>query len=238
MRTRAVVAGALAVLTLGCSPDARADDLLYDDFHGPDGVITSERMPAAPPWMLTSGTLYRIDDQGWTGVPDRENNSAVFRMVSIRRDMGDAEVMTQAQVQQIVTTPKTPAQDYDGLHIWVRYQSEYELYAVSVARRDNQMIIKKKCAGGTDNGGTYYDLTGYVPGPVTLGAWQQVDVQVTDLPNGSVQISARRDAFEMKATDDGVGCPPLHGGGVGIRGDNAELRFKHVEVQPLTQENR
>jgi hypothetical protein len=35
----------------------------------------------------------------------------------------------------------------------------------------------------------------------------------------------------MTATDTGVGCPTLHGGGVGIRGDNAELHFAQIVVQ-------
>jgi hypothetical protein len=52
----------------------------------------------------------------------------------------------------------------------VGYQSQYELYAVSVDRRDRRMTIKKK-RGGDDNGGTYYDLNGLIPGaPIPMGS--------------------------------------------------------------------
>ena len=67
--------------------------------------------------------------------------------------------------------------DWSGAHIWVRYQSEYELYAVSVDREDGTIIVKKKCAGGDSNGGTYYDLTDYQGGAaVPFGEWQNVTV--------------------------------------------------------------
>ena len=115
----------------------------------------------------------------------------------------------------------------------MRYESDRELYAASVHRRDGTMVIKKKCPGGPDNGGTYYDLTGLVPdAPTPLGQWQQVVVSVRDQPDGSVKITANRDGMSMEAVDSGIGCPPLRSGGVGIRGDNAELRFARVEVQP------
>ena len=58
-------------------------------------------------------------------------------------------------------------------------------------------------------------------------------VGVQDQPDGSVKITASRDGVSMEATDAGVGCAPLRGGGVGIRGDNAELRFAKIVVQPL-----
>ena len=105
---------------------------------------------------------------------------------------------------------------------------------MSVDRRDGTMIIKKKCAGGADNGGTYYDLTPFVSGaPIPFGQWQHVTVSVRDRPDGSVAINASRDGTPMEALDTGVGCPPLRGGGgVGIRGDNAELRFASIVVDP------
>ena len=103
---------------------------------------------------------------------------------------------------------------------------------MSVDRRDDTMIIKKKCAGGTDNGGTYYELNSFVhDAPIRYGQWQHVTVTVQDQPDGSVKITAGRDGMRMTATDTGVGCPTLHGGGVGIRGDNAELHFAQIVVQ-------
>ena len=192
-----------------------------DNFDGPNGLIAAEGQSSGA-WQVTSGSLSRDDGDGWT-------DSAVFRMVSLARDFGDVNVSVALQVEDL--TARGP--DYDGAHIWVRYQSEREMYAVSVDRRDGTMIIKKKCAGGPDNGGTYYDLNGFVPAPVPYGQWQQVTVSVADQPNGSVKITASRDGVSMEATDAGVGCAPLRGGGVGVRGDNAELRIARIVVQPL-----
>jgi hypothetical protein len=230
----------LGVLLFACAcacAHAGADcTAIVDDFSGPDGLITAEGQPIAPgePWQMTSGSLFRDDGTGWSGVPDDATGSAVFRMVSVERDFNDVDVSVTLRVDDMVTTERTPAQDYDGAHIWVRYESDRELYAVSVDRRDGTMIIKKKCPGGTDNGGTYYDLNDSAPGaPIPFGQWQQVMVGVHDQPDGSVKITANRDGLSMEAIDTGVGCAPLRGGGVGIRGDNAELRFAKIVVQPL-----
>ena len=57
------------------------------------------------------------------GVPDDATGSAVFRMVSVERDFNDVDVSVTLRVDELVTTGRTPAQDYDGAHIWVRYES-------------------------------------------------------------------------------------------------------------------
>jgi hypothetical protein len=223
-----------------CSHATARGPAIADDFAGPDGLITAEGQPVPPgePWEMTSGSLFRDGNQGWTGIPDGGrrpggNGSAVFRMVSVERDFNNVQVSVMLRVDQLVDTPRTPAQDFDGAHIWVRYQSDRELYAVSVDRRDDTMIIKKKCEGGTANGGSYYDLNRFVRGaPIPFGQWQQVIVTATDQPDGSVKITASRDGLSMEATDTGVGCAPLHSGGVGIRGDNAELRLARILVTP------
>jgi hypothetical protein len=228
------VLGAL-LCACACAHAGAGGTAIVDDFSGPDGLITAEGPPIPPgePWQMTSGSLFRDDGTGWSGVPDDATGSAVFRMVSVERDFNDVDVSVTLRVDDLVTTHRTPAQDYDGAHIWVRYESDRELYAVSVDRRDGTMIIKKKCPGGTDNGGTYYELNGIVPAPIPFGAWQNVTVSVQDQPDGSVKITASRDGVGMEATDAGVGCAPLRGGGVGIRGDNAELRFARIVVQPM-----
>ena len=55
-----------------------------------------------------------------------------------------------------------------------------------------------------------------------------------DQPDGSVTITADRDGHKTEATDTGIGCAPLHGGGVGVRGDDAELRFASISVQSIS----
>ena len=208
--------------------------LLLSDFTGRDGLITSaEEADAQPsPWRMTSGSLYRADDAGWTGRIDDSSGSAVFRMVSKAEDFADVDVHLRLRVDRMVSTDRTPEQSYDGAHVWVRYRSPTESYGISVDRRDGAMAIKKKCTGGPSNDGSYYDL---VPEQRSAGLprkeWQEIDITVVDLPDGAVAISARRDGERIEAVDTGVGCAPLVGpGAVGLRGDNAELRFDDFTV--------
>jgi hypothetical protein len=232
------LACALAVTACGSQPA-----LIDDSFTGPDGLIAAEKRSGdgSSDWVVTSGSLFRDDDQGWTGFPDDgrgegDTGSAVFRMVSQRRDFTDVDVSLRIDVERLVTTERTPARSFDGAHIFVRYQSDRQLYAVSVDRRDATLVIKKKCDGGDSNGGTYFDLSAVVPDtPVPFGAWQRVSVAVSNRPDGAVAISADRDGHVVTAVDSGTGCRPLREGGVGIRGDNAELRFDDLRVSSLTE---
>jgi hypothetical protein len=226
----------------GCGFSTAQPGRIVDSFAGPDGLIAAENQPPAPGsiWEMTSGSLFRSNGTGSTGRPDAgdapgENGSAVFRMVSLQRDFADVDMDVLLRVDDLVETARTPAQDYDGAHIWVRYQSYKQLYAVSVDRRDGMMIIKKKCEGGPEpaDGGTYYELTPLVPAPIPFGQWQHVTVSVRDRPDGSVAINASRDGIPLEAVDTGAGCPPLRGNGrVGIRGDNAELQFASIIINP------
>ena len=230
--------GIAVICVAGCSSATSHDRRIADTFTGPDVLIAAEnhRVPADSPWEVTSGSLFRSDGTGWTGRPDAggapdATGSAVFRMVSFERDFSDVDVTAVLRVDDLVDTRRTPARDYDGAHIWVRYQSDKQLYAISVDRRDGAMVVKKKCEGGDYNGGTYYDLTPLVRNaPIPFGQWQRVTVSVRDQPDGSVAIRGSRDGKVIEAIDTGVGCPPLRGGGVGFRGDNAELRFAEIFV--------
>lgn len=241
MRPRLRIAASSTVLVAavvsGCQSNAHAvPQPLRDNFDGPDGLITSSRHPevTSPLWRLTSGSLFRDRQEGWSGPINDETESAVFRMVSREADFTDLDMRLRLRLDDFATTTRTPAQDYDGAHIWVRYRSEFELYAISVDRRDGTMIVKKKCPGGPINGGSYYDLGPSQHGaPVPLGDWQQIQVSVRDLPDGSVLINARRDDRMLAVVDHGIGCAALRGpGAVGIRGDNAELRLDDMVVQP------
>lgn len=207
-----------------------------DHFDGPDGLVASpDGAEDTSPWQLTSGSLYRSDGLGWTGDPtDPDTGSAVFRMVSREDGFSDVDVRLRLRVDDFVTTDDTPAQDYDGAHVWLAYRSEFELYALSVDRRDGRLAIKKKCPGGPSNGGTYLDLVQeYTDAEVPLGEWQDVEVTARTADDGSVTLTARRDSFRLSARDTGAGCPPLTGGRVGIRGDNTELFLDDVAVTPL-----
>ena len=222
----------------------------YDGFTRPDGLITNEyatwnptRADAvkSPDWEATSGSLFARGGQGWTGVPDGASpdagsttatGSAVFRLNSLRRDFGNVDVAMRLGADRFVTTDRTPAADWDGVHIWLRHQGERQLYAASVSRRDGQVVIKKKCAGGAVNGGTYSTLAVSPGWPVGLGASQDVAAGVRDNADGSVTLRLwRGGTLVLETVDRGAGCAPLSGvGAVGVRGDNAEFRIDDFTV--------
>ena len=96
--------------------------MIDDDFNGPNGLIASEGQSAGP-WEITSGSLFRDNGTGWTGKPDDSTGSAVFRMASLSHSFNNANMTLLLRVDDLVTTHRTPRQDYDGVHIWVGYQS-------------------------------------------------------------------------------------------------------------------
>jgi hypothetical protein len=256
---RVVLAGVvivLAALAGASGVGARAGKLLFfDNFNranGPNSLITNEyadRNPGDPhavrstTWETTSGSFFVKRGVGWTGVPDGCrpdrysrvcNDSAVFRLHTRRRDFGDVTVSLKLLNHALTTSSRTPARDIDGVHIWLRYQSETELYAVSVNRRDSSVVIKKKCAGGPSNGGTYYSLAKATPNEaIPFGVWQQIAVSIRNNADGSVTIGfARGGAVVAEATDSGLGCPPIRqNGAVGIRGDNDNFSVESFTVR-------
>jgi len=126
---------------------------------------------------------------------------------------------------------------WDGIHIFLRYQSEYNLYYASINRREQTSVIKKKCQGGTDNGGTYYELTSYVPHAWPTNAWQHVSATVKNNTDGTVTIALYDDSgLVVQAIDNNrVQCPPItNPGAVGIRGDNNNFLIDEFTVTDLT----
>ena len=227
--------------------------LFIDQFSEPDGLITNEYAyydpgesdsVVSPKWQLDSGSLFARDNTGWSGIPDdKEPNanstngtdSAIFRLVTKQSNFGNVAVSLSLDNQGLVTTPSTPAVDWDGIHIFLRYQSEFSLYYASINRRDGTAVIKKKVPGGPDNGGTYYELTSYVSHPVPYNTWQSIRATVRTNADGSVTIDLYSGGqLVVDAVDKGIGGPPITSPGrVGIRGDNCNFRFDDFRVDPL-----
>ncbi|UQU66633.1 hypothetical protein COUCH_10355 [Couchioplanes caeruleus] len=197
-------------------------------------------------WQVTAGSLFARGGSGYTGRPDDgspgpdsavHTGSAVFRMNTRRTDFTNVAVSFDLYVAAQTTTGYTPASDYDGVHIWLRHASQYELYAASVVRRDGRLMVKKKCPGGPSNGGTYYVL-GEMPGfPTVFRRWVPVAASAQNNADGSVTIVmsvAGRPVLSV--VDDGIGCAPITAAApVGIRGDNTEFQFRTVVVRNLWQ---
>jgi hypothetical protein len=236
----AAAAGGVAAVHLARRPDLR------DTFTGPDGLVTNEfayHNPADPrsalsaSWWVTSGSLFRQADTGWTGRPDdREpdpasgaaTHSDVFRMVS-RRTFGDVTFAVRLRVDAYA--PGADDVTWSGVHLFLRYRDEYSLYAVSVGRRDGVLSVKKKVPGGDSNNGTYFVLAER-RGQRLAPGWHDVRARVVD-EGGGVTITVDVDgARRLSARDAGVGGPPLTGRGrVGVRGDNTEFHLDDVTVE-------
>lgn len=233
---------------------AWAQTLFSDSFSLPDGVITNEfayenptvsGIRLSPAWETTNGSLFASGYAGWTGVPDdkapdllstKGNSSSAFRLRSRRADFGDVSVSLRLLNGGLSSTAKYPPVAWDGAHIWLRYQSEYQLYAVSVNRRDNKVVIKKKTPGGSSNGGAYYDLTLGISYPVPYAVWQSIKAAVRTNADGSVLIELYAGGkLVARAVDDGrVGGAPIRlPGRIGLRGDNADLKFDDLVVSQL-----
>jgi hypothetical protein len=222
--------------------------LIADSFSRPDGLITNEYAywnRGAPDaindavWQLTSGSLFARSGTAWSGRPDdiapnatssNGTDSAILRMVSLRRDLSSVAVSFVLRRNGFTSTPSTPAVPWDGEHVFLRYQSETSLYAVSFDRRDGTTAIKKKVSGGTSNGGTYYTLasgTDVFP----AGAFHRVLTSIADNADGSATIRLTVDGVAvLSATDAGVGGPVITQGGVGLRADNADITVDDLVV--------
>jgi hypothetical protein len=234
------------------TPSTSASVLFSDPFSQySNGLITNEYAfwnPTAPDakhsskWELTSGSLFAKDGAGWTGVPNAGapgplssayNNSSIFRLTTKQANFGNVAVTFDLLNQGLTSNSVTPAVDWDGVHVFLRYQSEEYLYYASINRRDNSIVIKKKVPGGPSNGGTYTSVGTYMSHAVPYNTWQKVKATIKNNSDGSVTIQLYADGkLLISAIDNGVGgvAPIRISGKVGIRGDNANLKFKNFTV--------
>jgi hypothetical protein len=243
------LAALAAVLSLGAAPAQGAASFSASLAEPVEAtLITNEyahwnpgRGVESPDWDMTSGSLFA---GGWTGVPDdcapdrlsqHCTNSAVFRLNTRRFDFGAVRVDTQLRGNAWASTSTTPAEAWDGVHLWLRYRNEESLYYASVARRDGAVVVKKKCPGGPSNGGTYYTLRSRSGVPLPLGDWGAVGASIDTAGDGSVLIDVFRDgARVLSAVDTGTGCAPiLDPGAVGVRGDNLDFNLRDFTVTDL-----
>ncbi len=225
----------------------------------PDGLVTNEFaywFPNDPNavksdiWEMSSGSLFADRGRGWSGVPDsvqpnaRSTNgthSAVFRLTTKRGDFKDIALRLELLNDGLSSTPATPPRDYDGVHLFLRYQSEYYTYYVTLNRRDGTVMIKKKIPGGPSNGGSYFTLSPVVSYGVPHKAWQRIEATARNNADGSVGLKLFIDGRLLaSAVDDGSmgGAPIRVPGKVGIRGDNCDLKFRSFTVSALDESPR
>lgn len=200
--------------TVLCGPAFAASPLFVDDFSG--GINGGS-------WHVTSGR--------WTATGGRAfSNSGVFRADTRRTDFGNVDV-TFTLVNDGLTTGS--GESWHGVHMFLRRQSEFHTYYLSINRRDNRCIIKKKVPGGSSNGGTYYDLAS-ASFSVPYGSAQRVLGRAVNNSDGSVTVSLWVNGrLLMSATDRGTGGPPIrNAGGTGVRGDYTAFYTDDFTVMP------
>ncbi len=119
-----------------------------------------------------------------------------------------------------------------GLAIFLRYQSEYHTYVAYYNQISGNTVVKKKCLGGTTNGGTYYNLGAFTYNPMPLN--RDVAIRATITNEGSnVRINVYRDnVLVATGLDTGQGCARITSTGkVGLRSDSANVSFKNFYVR-------
>lgn len=250
-RTAAVIAAATVLLAAGAwSALARPRPPLFAPrFSGPDRLVTNEFAhwnPGVPgehvsrDWDVTSGSLFVRRGVAWSGVPDAAapdagsahgTGSSVFRMTSRRHDFGDVTVSLRLRDLGLTRAGRAVPSEIDGVHLFLRWQSPEELYVVSLNRRDDLMVVKKKLPGGDANGGRYVTL-GQRRYAVPYGRWQAFAVRIRTTGGALVAISVLREGRPLlSATDDGQKGPAiLTPGAVGLRGDDCQFEFTDFRV--------
>jgi hypothetical protein len=241
----AVAAGAILV-----RERSRGRPLLFaPTFAQQRALVTNEYAtynPAAagaqrsPVWIVTSGSLFARNGHAWSGVPDGRTpdasstsgtGSSVLRVVTRRRDFGNVSIRMRLRIDGLVD-PASSTNNWDGVHIFARYQSPVLLYVVSVSRRDGTVLVKKKVPGTSSNGGTYIQLGRQADVAFTPGTWHDVRLDVRNVDQG-VRLTLSLDGHATLDTiDRGADSPPITGAGrIGIRGDNAEFDVDDLTVR-------
>jgi hypothetical protein len=250
-----LAAGALLLASCGggthvavpSGPPPKLGPVVFRGSFAPTGtsrLVTNEYAtwnPSAPSavhaadWIVTSGSLFSRNGNGWSGVPDGTspgpqssptNGSAVFRMTTSANDFEDVAVLMRFRNHGLTSTARTPKQPWDGVHVFLRYSSAAQLYYASLNRRDGTVAIKKKVRGGPQevDGGTYTTLaTGHWKVP--YGQWQDAEAVVRTVGH-DVAISVYVDGhLVVAAVDHGQGgrAPLTKPGRVGIRADNCNF---------------
>lgn len=248
LATAAIVA-AISAAAVALAAGRSSPAMFAPSTSGPDRLITNEFAhwnPQTPggriskDWDVTSGSLFVHHGVAWSGKPDKASpdatssngsGSSVFRVTTRRHDFGDVAVSLRLRNLGLTDHGRAAASEIDGVHVFLRWRTQAELYVVSLNRRDNLMVVKKKRPGGDTNGGTYVTL-GQARYVVPYGKWQQFTVRIATTGGNLVAITVRQDGRELlSAVDDGTEGPAiLSDGAVGLRGDNCEFEFKDFRV--------
>jgi hypothetical protein len=118
----------------------------------------------------------------------------------------------------------------------INAQSPSAAYYTSLYRRDGDAVIKKKTAGGPVAGGSYQELSTYVPSEIRPGQWTEIRIDVRRSQGGAETIDLYEgEKLLITATDDPTisGSPSYGVGRLGIRADKTNFSIKDLIVEGI-----
>ena len=141
---------------------------------------------------VTSGTLYAKHLQGSQVWKRGYTTTHNFRMLAVGTYGGlpiryrDGKATIRVYFDNIQSSPA----HYAGAHLFLRYQTEYDLYVASL-RHDGQVMIKKKVCGQYST----LAVADYSGGEVLTDTWYNIEFEArgTDLyfyVNGNLELTA------------------------------------------------
>jgi hypothetical protein len=218
-----------------------------DDATGPsvDGDVVQVLDGGDPDWFSEAGEMVLEDSTGLT-------DASVFRMWTHRTDLA----FTQVEMDVTFNGWSGGDSSWHGVNLWLNRSLCTPVpecgavddpggnsgYALDFMNRDGSVTILKKVSGDTREewpeateyvqGGTYYELAAERWEPVP-GRTYRFSGRAAELQDGSVALQVRIDGQPLlMAVDDAtVAGPPLTGGRVGLRADNAVLSVDNLAIR-------
>lgn len=198
---------------------------------------------------VTSGDLRATNDPSTTG----RTTDNVFRMLAEKLNGGarvswdTMSVKSTFYVEQWNTLPPGSDVEWLGLHLFARYQTEYDLYVASL-RSNGDIYIKRKLCGSYVKIASHTarfesDGTAMFPNGVPTGQWIDIEFSVAGNTavfkiNGNKQFRlSRYNVGNVDLTVPFTSTNPenplqvIPGGTGGIRTDYANVRFENWSIQ-------
>ena len=248
-----VAVKAVAVTTFATEPAAPIDlassvqsssrVIFQEDFNGPDGVVTTNEFygrasfPASgssqatnpsSTWEGDTGAFYRQGNWGYSGRPNEWRDRYFFRMNTRTFTIGNASISWKYKSANF-GDDGWPVEGPDAVDVWLRYQTQYNLYVFQFDRNDTVIQAKRKIpaqgwrgpANLIANKGVYYTLPTDPSQPIVGAgkfrvAWKDVErmLPASERPKPRFPNLAHdsKTPYEFKVTVNNI-----HGGKVQIR---------------------
>jgi hypothetical protein len=182
-----------------CGVKIESPLLFQHTFRGSGQLIASEFANNSPEWVVTSGSLFRRDETGWTGVPDTCgagqqppvcNHSDVFRTHTRLSFSGSYTLTFRAKVNAIKSGACQHEPGDRGFKVFAGRRSEHDLYVVALSRDNtNPLYVKRKVPCGQTNSGTYVTIGIAKSYPWPMGEWRSFRIEVSRNIDDTVTIT-------------------------------------------------